>query len=289
MIKTVQTCDEIRDLVLKWRGQDETVGLVPTMGALHQGHLSLVRQSIQQCDRTIVSIFVNPTQFGPGEDLEKYPRTLENDLNLLGEVRLSDPKNKQPIVFVPSTEEMYPPGYSTTIDPPSIATSLEGVCRPGHFSGVATVVLKLFAAVPANIAFFGRKDFQQFKVIETMTRDLNLGVTLRACETIREPDGLALSSRNRYLSPQDRLRALSLSKALEVAERLVGQGIDDVEQISSAMEEELSDVDKIDYAVVVDANTLDPIQKISKPAVALIAAHVGGTRLIDNRVLQSSF
>nr|WP_068263303.1 pantoate--beta-alanine ligase [Rubripirellula obstinata] len=288
-METIQTCDKIRDLVLKLRGQGQTVGLVPTMGALHDGHLSLVHQSLAQCDHTVVSIFVNPTQFGPSEDLAKYPRTLDRDLQLLEDASQlkhssSNGDVRKPIAFVPANDEMYPAGYSTTVDPPSIAMPLEGEFRPGHFRGVATVVLKLFAAAPANVAFFGRKDFQQFKVIQRMTRDLNLGVELRACDTVREPDGLALSSRNRYLSPSDRTRALSLSKALSACEDLINKGIRDVDHLTQAMHRELANLDKIDYAVVVNSETLLPIDKIQGSVVALIAAHVGGTRLIDNRV-----
>lgn len=285
MITTIQTCDKIRDLVFKWRGQGETVGLVPTMGALHEGHLSLVRESIAQCDRTVVSIFVNPTQFGPGEDLAKYPRTLDSDLGLLANLTESDGACEQPTVFVPSAEEMYPEGHSTSVDPPSVAIPLEGVFRPDHFRGVATVVLKLLSAAPADTAFFGQKDFQQFRVIEAMTKDLNLGVKLRSCETVRESDGLALSSRNRYLSSKDRSRALTLSKALKACQELVDLGTRDVREITKAMHSELGAVDKIDYAVIVNSETLCPIDTIESKTVALIAAHVGGTRLIDNRVL----
>lgn len=287
MIETIQTCGKIRDLVLKWRGQGQTVGLVPTMGALHQGHLSLVRQSLADCDHTVVSIFVNPTQFGPSEDLDKYPRTLDSDLKLLGDAGKTNGVKEPPIAFIPSGNEMYPAGYSTFVHPPSVALPLEGEFRPEHFRGVATVVLKLFAAIPASTAFFGRKDYQQFRVIEEMTKDLNLGVKLRACETVREADGLALSSRNRYLSPDDRTKALSLSRALSICQSLIQQGIRDVDQISCAMQQELSVMDKIDYAAIVDSETLLPIKTIQSNTVALIAAHIGGTRLIDNCVLQT--
>lgn len=291
--KIATECDEIRELVLRLRSRGETVGLVPTMGALHEGHLSLVRESAAQCDHTVVSIFVNPTQFGPGEDLAKYPRTLESDLELLSQVCKPDGKPGSPIVFNPSAAEMYPDGHSTSIKPPSVAKPLEGTFRPDHFAGVATIVLKLIAAVPADMAFFGRKDYQQFKVIESMVRDLNLGIQLQACETVREADGLALSSRNRYLSPSDRSKALSLSKALTAAEKLFQRGVRDIKQLTDAMENELSVMDKVDYAVIVDSETLGPINEISdeisdeinQNAVALIAAHVGGTRLIDNRIL----
>jgi pantoate--beta-alanine ligase len=285
VIKTIGTCDEIRDLVLKMRGQGETVGLVPTMGALHEGHLSLVRESIASCDHTVISIFVNPTQFGPSEDLAKYPRTLDSDLAMLNEVA-KDYAKTFPIVFAPNEVEMYPEGYSTSVDPPAVAAPLEGVFRPGHFRGVTTVVLKLFAAVPANTAYFGLKDYQQFRVIQAMTQDLNLGLRIHACPTVRESDGLAMSSRNRYLSPEDRVRALSLSQALSAAQKLLDQGIRCPIEIMDCIRQTLSVVDQVDYAAIVDSDTLQPVEEISSEAVALIAARVGGTRLIDNRVLR---
>ena len=268
------------------------------MGALHDGHLSLVRQSAEQCDETVVSIFVNPTQFGPQEDLDKYPRTLEQDISLLKEAGAS-------AVFIPAVSEMYPDGFSTYVTPPQIATSLEGICRPEHFRGVTTIVLKLFIAIPATDAFFGRKDYQQFKVIEAMSRDLNLGINLHGCETVRESDGLAMSSRNRYLSPADRLRALSLSSALTMIDEAVVNGQRNVAMLCDAMRLSLlgatagtkgteisamdkTGVDKIDYATIVDANTMEPIEQIDGDAVALIAAHVGETRLIDNRIISAA-
>ena len=267
------------------------------MGALHRGHLSLVEQSRATCDLSTATIFVNPTQFGPGEDLSKYPRSLDEDLQQLEAAGTA-------AVFVPETQAMYPAGFSTYVDPPAIAASLEGVCRPDHFRGVATVVLKLFHAVPATHAFFGRKDYQQLKVIEAMVRDLNLDIQVRAGETEREADGLALSSRNRYLTQQDRSRALLLGAALAEAERLVKLGERSVGTVEQAMRNILLgqnadgpnaaegktaadqvSVDKLDYAVVVHAETLSPLVTLDQRAVALIAAFVGGTRLIDNRVL----
>lgn len=269
--------DESRDQVAAWRRSGATVGIVPTMGALHDGHVSLVRQSVATCDHTVVTIFVNPTQFGPNEDLSKYPRTFEADCELIRNAGAD-------VVFAPTNEEMYPAGYSTFVDPPAIANPLEGEFRPGHFRGVATVVLKLFGLVPATHAFFGRKDYQQFKVIEAMVTDLNVGIELVAGETVREADGLALSSRNRYLSAEERQTALSLSIALSVAEKLVQRGERNVSTIEHAMKRELA-ATKLDYARVVDAETLATIDRIESPAVALIATRVGTTRLIDNRTL----
>lgn len=271
--------DQARDVVWSMRAGGKTVGLVPTMGALHDGHLSLVRQSVRTCDHTVATIFVNPTQFGPGEDLEKYPRTLEADCDLLRGAGVD-------VLFHPSAHQMYPDGFSTFVDPPEIARPLEGLHRPGHFRGVTTVVMKLFQFLPATHAFFGRKDYQQFKVIQAMVRDLSVGIEIVGGQTVREPDGLALSSRNRYLSHQDRQRALSLSSALAIAADLYAGGQRDAKVIERAMRERLADdVVAIDYAAVVDEATLSSIDRIDRPAIALIAAQVGGTRLIDNRLL----
>lgn len=267
-----------------------TVGLVPTMGALHEGHLSLLRLSNQACDATLATIFVNPNQFGPKEDLEKYPRTFERDCQLLEAEGVA-------AVFVPATETMYPDGFSTYVEPPEVAKSLEGVCRPGHFRGVTTVVMKLFQCLPATHAFFGSKDYQQLKVIEAMVRDFNVGIEIIAGQTIREPDGLALSSRNRFLNEEQRRRALLLSQSLDVVTQLAAAGEHSIEVLEGALRRTLlgsghSDsapmkgVDKIDYAVVVDAETFAPISELDRPAVALIAARVGSTRLIDNRLVR---
>ncbi len=269
--------DESREQVAAWRRSGATVGIVPTMGALHEGHVSLVRQSVAACNHTVVTIFVNPTQFGPQEDLSKYPRTFDADCELIRDAGAD-------VVFAPTIDEMYPAGYSTFVEPPVIAKPLEGEFRPGHFRGVATVVLKLFGLVPATHAFFGRKDYQQFKVIEAMVRDLNVGITLVAGETVREADGLALSSRNRYLSTEERATALSLSIALSVAETLVRDGERNVSTIEHAMKRELA-ATKLDYARVVEAETLTTIKEITSPVVAVIATRVGTTRLIDNRLL----
>lgn len=269
--------DQSRKQVWAWRRSGATVGIVPTMGALHEGHVSLVRQSVATCDHTVVTIFVNPTQFGPGEDLSRYPRTFDADCELIRDAGAD-------VVLAPSVDEMYPSGYSTFVDPPAIAQPLEGQFRPGHFRGVATVVLKLFGLVPATHAFFGRKDYQQFKVIQSMVADLNVGIELVAGETVREPDGLALSSRNRYLSAVERQAALSLSIALSVASKMVESGERNVSTIEHAMKRELSQT-KLDYASVVDAETLATIDRIESSAVALIATRVGTTRLIDNRTL----
>ena len=287
-MEVIHSPDVARDFARSLRVDGKTVGLVPTMGALHQGHLSLVRISRDCCDATIATIFVNPTQFAPHEDLDRYPRSLEQDCDLLRAEGVA-------AVFVPSRESMYPEGCTTMVQPPAISRTLEGVFRPEHFRGVATIVLKLFQCLPCDRAVFGRKDYQQWKVIEAMTGDLNVGVEIMAGEIVREPDGLAMSSRNRYLSPSDRARALRLWEALGAASRAVDDGQRDVRALENIMRQQLrasrtpgaegpGGVDKIDYAVMVDAETLTPLTDLDRPAVALIAARVGSTRLIDNQV-----
>lgn len=276
----VTTIADARRLINDAASSGQQVGFVPTMGALHEGHLSLVDASHRECDFHVASIFVNPTQFGAGEDLERYPRTFDEDIAQLA-------RHDVDVVFAPQTVEMYPPGCSTFVEPPDVAHSLEGQFRPSHFRGVATVVLKLFHAIPADKAFFGEKDFQQCLVIRHMVGDLNLPIEIVACPIVRESDGLALSSRNRYLSDDERARALSISAALLLVQKAFDDGGRQASELERLMIEQLSsNVDSIDYAVVVDANTLMPFQSaVCKPAVALIAAHVGSTRLIDNRRL----
>ena len=271
---------EIYSLIDFERRENRRVGLVPTMGALHEGHLSLVTRAKHDCDIAVATIFVNPTQFGPNEDFSKYPRTLESDLEKLSTVGCD-------YVFVPAADEIYRHGHSTYIDPPNVALPWEGAIRPGHFRGVATIVLKLFMMVPAHIAFFGRKDYQQVAVIKGMVEDLNLPIRIETCDTIRESDGLAMSSRNRYLSTDERQRALSLSRALNRAKEMISLGERDVSIIEAAMNEVLlaAPVDKIDYAKIVHADTLEPLLQVDSPAVAILAARLGSTRLIDNCLL----
>lgn len=268
-------------LVQNWKLASASVGLIPTMGALHQGHLSLADRSLHECHKTVATIFVNPTQFGPNEDFSRYPRTLEKDLGELA-------ARKVDMVFTPTRESLYPSGYSTFVDPPAVAKPLEGVCRPGHFRGVSTVVLKLFQILPSTVAYFGQKDYQQLAVIRQVVVDLNIPVRIQGCPTVREPDGLALSSRNRYLSSSDRLKAVSLWTALQTTKRLFDEGERCVRALESAMLEVLikMGIEQIDYARVVDANTLSDIETIDSGAVALIAARVGKTRLIDNLILE---
>jgi len=271
---------EIQRRVQQLRQERRPVALVPTMGALHEGHLSLVRNAREQADDVVASIFVNPTQFGPREDLARYPRSLDADLTALSAAGCH-------LVFVPAAEEIYPPGFSTFVEPPAVAQPLEGVCRPGHFRGVATVVLKLFQLMPADFACFGQKDYQQLQVIRRMVVDLGLPIEIVACPTVREPDGLAMSSRNRYLSPAQRQQAVALSRALAKAAELVQSGQRGGDAIRQAMRNTLAaaGIEKIDYVAVADRETLAALPEVAGPAVALIAAFVGDTRLIDNRLL----
>ena len=280
-MKVIHDLNEIYSQVDFVRRDSRRIGLVPTMGALHNGHLSLVRRAKQECDVAVATIFVNPTQFGPNEDLAKYPRTLESDLKGLREVGCD-------FVFVPPSDRVYRADHSTFIEPPSVGKRWEGELRPGHFRGVTTIVLKLFQLIPAHVAYFGRKDYQQVAVIRAMVEDLNVPIRIDACETIREPDGLAMSSRNRYLCSEDRVRALGLWLALTEAQKRLGAGEVTVARLEEAMQAELlrAPVDSIDYAAIVHPVTMEPLQEIiDEAAVAIIAVRVGSTRLIDNLTL----
>lgn len=272
-----------------WRSEGLTVGLVPTMGALHEGHLSLVRRAAEECDRVIVSIFVNPTQFAPGEDFEAYPRDLERDGTLLSKAGCD-------AVFAPSTTDMYGAGGTdldsgerTFIEVGEIGAVLEGADRPGHFRGVATVVAMLLLAVRPDRAYFGEKDFQQLQVIKKMVRELLIGVEIFGCSVVREPDGLAMSSRNAYLSEEERRAAPVLFRALEAGRKLVSNGVRDAEKVSLEIEEVLrsESLVKLRYVAVVDSETLAPLGEIGvgRSGRALVAAQVGQTRLIDNVAL----
>ena len=259
------------------------VAFVPTMGALHEGHLTLVRRAREIADVVAVSIFVNPTQFSPSEDLAKYPRPLDADLAALRQEGTG-------LVFTPSAEQIYPPGFSTFVDPPMVAEPLEGEIRPGHFRGVCTVVLKLFNIIPASVAIFGQKDYQQSLVVGAMVRDLSLPIELDVAPTIREPDGLAMSSRNRYLTEEQRTRALCLFKALQAAKSQFERGERVAKNLEHVMRRELrmgqpGGVDSIDYAVISDRYNLSHSEDVPNQAVALIAARIGTTRLIDNVLL----
>jgi pantoate--beta-alanine ligase len=275
----IESIEVMRAQVRRWQQVGERIGVVPTMGALHEGHLSLVRLAQRNCSKTVGTIFVNPTQFAPHEDFARYPRTFDQDLALLTDVGCDR-------VFVPSQQEMYPSSFSTSIDPPVVARRWEGEHRPGHFRGVTTVVLKLLNSVPADEAWFGQKDYQQAAVIQHMARDLNVASRIEIGPTIRESDGLAMSSRNRYLSPPDRQRALILFRSLQLAREMYDRG----ERQAAAIEAELrkvlsAQVDALDYIGIADAETLEPLETLAGSTVVLLAARIGSTRLIDNCLL----
>lgn len=257
-----------------------TLGLVPTMGALHEGHLSLVRASKSQCDVTAVSIFVNPLQFGPTEDFSKYPRSLERDSALLQDAGVD-------LVFVPSVAEMYPPGAKTHVDVSDLSTKLDGGSRPGHFRGVATVVCKLFEIVRPDRAYFGQKDAAQGALLRKMVRDLDMDVEIVACPIVREPDGLAMSSRNAYLNAEQRRQALVLSGSLQKVKSAVDAGEQNVRALAEIGVQVITSepAAKLDYFVIVDPGTLEPVERVSPGTLVAVAAWVGTTRLIDNIVL----
>ena len=277
----VHTKDEVRFAVRTAQREGRRVGVVPTMGALHAGHLSLVKASCAACEFNVVTIFVNPTQFGPNEDFSKYPRTLPEDLKLLSQHPVD-------LVFAPSAEEMYAEGYETYVEVGAVGDPLEGAHRPNHFRGVATVVLKLFQAVPADSAFFGRKDYQQTLVIKRMVKDFDLPIDIRILPTLREEDGLAMSSRNAYLSPEERRRALSLWEGLKMARQMVQEGTRDAAQIKNKVIEHLKTAGQaeIDYVALVKDGTVEEVAEVSGPTTMLIAARIGSTRLIDNLLLE---
>lgn len=278
----VTTVAELREILDAVRGEGRRIGLVPTMGALHEGHLSLVRASKAECDFTVVSIYVNPSQFGPGEDFQRYPRTLEDDLKALGRCGAE-------LAFAPTDEEVYRPGHATRVEVGSVAEPLEGRHRPGHFCGVATIVLKLFNMVGPHVAYFGQKDYQQALVIRRMVEDLNLPIEIRMCPIVREPDGLAMSSRNSYLSGAARQRALVLWQSLQLARQLVARGEDDARAIAEQMRQRIRTADdaRIDYVALVDPETLQPLDRIRAPALAALAVRIENTRLIDNCILET--
>jgi len=266
------------------RSAGRSVGYVPTMGAFHDGHVSLMRRARDERDAVAVSIFVNPLQFGPGEDLSRYPRDEERDLSMAGELGMD-------VVFAPSVDEMYPAGHpEVTVDPGPLGDRLEGAVRPGHFRGVAMVVAKLFNIVGSSTAYFGEKDAQQLAVVRRMVRDLSLPIEVVGCPTVREPDGLATSSRNAYLSPDQREAAGCLFLALSEAAEMAQSGERDAATLVAAMAREIGATPeaRIDYAAAVDEETFEDVGTIAGPARALVAARFGETRLIDNLLLPGS-
>ncbi|GFN22867.1 MAG: pantoate--beta-alanine ligase [Thermoanaerobacteraceae bacterium] len=280
-MELLKTVAEVRRWARERREQKQRIGFVPTMGYLHEGHLALARRARERCDAVIMSIFVNPTQFGPREDFASYPRDLERDLRLAEEVGVD-------AVFAPEVEEMYPPGYSTYVEVEGVTEVLCGASRPGHFRGVATVVTKLLNIVQPDEAFFGQKDYQQSVVVRRMAADLNIPVEIITVPTVREPDGLALSSRNKYLNEEERRQALCLYRALKLGEEMILSGERRAEAVRQAMVEEISryPLARIDYVSVNDAETLKPLKEISGRVLLAVAVWIGKTRLIDNLVVE---
>jgi pantoate--beta-alanine ligase len=276
-LQVANTLDELRRVVADARLRGERIGCVPTMGALHAGHLSLIKTARNNCDFLVATVFVNPTQFSPHEDLDRYPRPFDADLAACA-------RNGVDLVYAPVTEAMYPEDFSTFVDVEGLSTVLEGEHRPGHFRGVATVVVKLLNQVQPDVAFFGRKDYQQQLLIRKVCRELSLPVHIETCPTVREPDGLALSSRNAYLSEEQRKSALSLAAALRLGRDKLRSGETDVAAVRKAMHDYLSAHEgvTIDYVTVADPETLDELSEPLPKMIALVAARVGTTRLIDN-------
>ena len=263
------------------RAESRIVGLVPTMGALHAGHVALIERARRECSPVIASIFVNPKQFGPNEDFSKYPRALDSDRKMLEQAGVDS-------LFAPEPSEIYPGGFSTYVHVEGLSERLEGRSRPGHFRGVTTVVMKLLQIVQPNFAYFGRKDAQQARIITQMARDLNLDSEIVVCPIVREPDGLALSSRNAYLSAEERKAATVLYRALDAARSELAAGVRDALQLQGVLNRTLSAERqaRVDYAEVVDAESFEPVVRVSKPSYILLAVFIGKTRLIDNLYIE---
>ncbi|WP_457624860.1 pantoate--beta-alanine ligase [Persephonella sp.] len=274
----VKTIKDMKSIVKKLKEKGKSIGFVPTMGYLHEGHISLIRCSKKDNDVTVVSIFVNPIQFGENEDLDRYPRDIERDLQICRDEGVD-------FVFYPSADEMYPDGFSTYVEVEGLTNRLCGAFRPGHFKGVTTVVNKLFNILQPDRAYFGEKDYQQLKVIQKMVKDLNMNVEVIGCPVVREKDGLALSSRNKYLSEKERESALSISRALFEGKKMFEKGEKDPQKIISKMKKIISsypEVKNVQYIEIVDPETLEPKKKVEKGDLIAVAVFVGNTRLIDN-------
>ena len=281
-MRTVRTVAELREALAPQRGPGRTIGLVATMGALHDGHLALLRRAGAQCDVVVMSLFVNPAQFGASEDLEAYPRDERRDAALAAEEGVD-------VLFAPAVEEVYPPGFDTTVSVGGVAAVLEGAPEqrgPGHFAGVTTVVSKLFNIAAPDVAYFGQKDAQQAVVIRKLVRDLDMPVRIEVCPTVRDPDGLALSSRNAYLSAEERERALGLSRALRAAEAAVAQGTLEADDVLAAAREQLAahGIDP-EYLELRSSSDLSPVERVNGSTLLAVAARVGRARLIDNTIL----
>jgi len=280
MAKVVKSVESMMKLSDGFRKNGLSIGFIPTMGYLHEGHISLVKEAKKRNDIVVVSIFVNPTQFGPREDLKKYPQDMKRDLKLLSRYKVN-------AVFAPAAKDMYPDGYRTDVEVKGLSEKLCGASRPGHFRGVTTIVAKLFNIVRPDNAYFGEKDFQQQVIIRKMVRDLNLGVKIKSMPTVREKDGLAMSSRNTYLSKEDRVKALVINRSLKFAKILVNSGIRSSAKIKAAISKILKTAKglKIDYISICDPETLDEKSVIKGKTLIAVAVYVGKTRLIDNLVL----
>jgi len=281
-MKVAKTIKSIRNLVKAARSKGKKIGFVPTMGALHIGHISLIEAAVKKCDFVVVSIFVNPAQFGPGEDFEKYPRPLKTDLEICRKAGVD-------VVFTPATKQMYPQENLTWVNAEKLTEQLCGQFRPGHFRGVTTVCAKLFNIVAPDIAFFGQKDAQQAIVIKRMVADLNMPVESVVCPTVRHSDGLAVSSRNQYLTEQQRKDATYVYKSLEECRKLINSGITDSKTIIAKMRKILNQAPsiKIEYISIVDADTLQELKKITGKVLTAVAVKIGSTRLIDNIVVDA--
>jgi pantoate--beta-alanine ligase len=280
-METIHTIEWMKQITHEARAQDRIVGLVPTMGALHEGHFSLIRAAQRECAPVVVSLFVNPKQFGPSENLNQYPRTLEADRVALEALGVD-------YLFAPSPQEMYPPGFHTAVVVEGLSDRFEGRSRPGHFRGVTTVVLKLFGIVQPRFAYFGRKDAQQARLIRQMSADLNLDNSVVVCPIVRAADGLALSSRNVYLKGEDRRAAAALSRSLAVVRDEIARGERDTARLLAALRRILTTEPRValDYAEIVDNETLEPIASLRGTCYVLLAAKVGDTRLIDNALIE---
>ncbi|MBX4934308.1 pantoate--beta-alanine ligase [Rhizobium bangladeshense] len=281
-MRVFSSIDELRHTLDALRRQGRTVGLVPTMGYLHAGHMKLVARARAENDIVVVSIFVNPLQFGPAEDLSKYPRDLERDAAMLKQAGVN-------FLFSPGVEDMYPRPMQTVVDLPDLGGELEGAVRPGHFAGVATVVTKLFNIVQPQTAYFGEKDYQQVVIIKHMVEDLAVPVRVISVPTVRDSDGLALSSRNVYLSPDERRAAVIVPQTLDEAERLVGEGLTNAEELEAKLTAfiEREPLAKPEVVAVRDAETLAPVASVEEPIVVALFVRIGTTRLLDNRVIRS--
>jgi pantoate--beta-alanine ligase len=276
----IRSIEEMKPSIRELRQTGNSIGCVPTMGSLHEGHLSLVRRSLQTMDRTVVTIFVNPAQFAPGEDFENYPRDYEHDIEILERERVD-------IVFLPDMMDIYPPGYKTFVEVHDLQERLCGVSRPMFFRGVSTLVLKLFHIISPDRAFFGQKDAQQAIILQRMARDLNLDVCIEVLPIVRDKDGLALSSRNAYLKDNERKAALSLSLSLQIAEKMIAEGETSAEKIKQTMTDLITSVPgtRIDYIEMVDTEELLPLEILRSRVLIALAVFVGRTRLIDNLIV----